>query len=664
MAESRGPMSSRTGDLSDKVGVVTGAARGIGLAIVRHLTDRGAIVVAVDRDQAGLEELGQTDVSPVEVHTQLGDIREEQVFVAIQTAVDLGGLDFLVNNAGIDFQAQLDETTNEDWQRLFDINVRSVFFGCKHALGQMMERGGGSIVDIGSSDSIQADPSEPVYVATKHAVLGLTRAVAANPRYAAAGIRCNCVSCQCKHSHDRLVVRGAAGSRRVPAQLRARAPDRTRRRARGDRGTRRVLDLGRRVVHQRRGAQRRRRLERPHALTRCEAGAGFGRDQRGVRSAMHIATFAMERMQSQFEHEVRFNLTESGVIAWRLDELIDLDTLGSIGRMRLSYGEGPGSRQLRSNIASWHPGISEDQVTVMAGGAEANYTALWTIMEPGDDVAVMIPNYLQTWGIVDAYGRAVPYHLRATTGTPSRWALDTDDLVAAVTPSTKAIVVTNPNNPTGAVLSEGEMDAVIAAASRVGAWVIADEIYRGSELASDMTTPSFCGRYERLVVTGGLSKSFGLPGLRIGWAIAPLALTEQLRIHHDYLSIMPSALSDVLATMVMDPERRDTILARTRATLRSNLPRLEKWIEDHRDTFDYIRPVAGAMVYLSARGPLDTLAMAESLRVEESTLVVPAEQLGLSAGLRLGFGYDIGRTLEGLDRIDRYLDRTGVAGGT
>ncbi len=184
-----------TGDLSDRVGVVTGAGQGIGLAIVRHLTDRGALVVAVDRDRAALEALGQAAVGPGEVRTQLGDVRDESTFLdAIQQATDCGGLNFFVNNAGVgDLQAELEETTNEDWQRVFDINARSVFFGCKHAVGPMMDRGGGSIVNMGSIESLQADPLESVYVATKHAVLGLTRAVAANPRYARAGVRCNCV---------------------------------------------------------------------------------------------------------------------------------------------------------------------------------------------------------------------------------------------------------------------------------------------------------------------------------------------------------------------------------------------------------------------------------------------------------------------------------------
>jgi NAD(P)-dependent dehydrogenase (short-subunit alcohol dehydrogenase family) len=237
-----------TNDLSDKAGIVTGAGRGIGLAIVRHLASRGAAVVAIDRDQDALDRLGQTGSGPGVVHTHLGDIRDEQTFMdAIQTAIDLGGLAFVVNNAGIDFQAQLEETTDEEWQNLFDINVRSVFYGCKHAVRPMMERGGGSIVNIGSSDSIQADPSEPVYVATKHAVLGLTRAVAANEHYASAGIRCNCV---CPAGVNTSMMAGwyAAQPDPVAFQRNFERAHPIGRVAGRDRRPRRVPGLGRRVV--------------------------------------------------------------------------------------------------------------------------------------------------------------------------------------------------------------------------------------------------------------------------------------------------------------------------------------------------------------------------------------------------------------------------------
>jgi aspartate/methionine/tyrosine aminotransferase len=137
-------------------------------------------------------------------------------------------------------------------------------------------------------------------------------------------------------------------------------------------------------------------------------------------------------------------------------------------------------------------------------------------------------------------------------------------------------------------------------------------------------------------------------------------LTEQLRIHHDYLSIMPSILSDGIATAVTEPSRRESFLGRTRALLRTNLPPLEEWIGRYGDLFEYIRPKAGAMAYVSARVDLDTLQLAERLRVEESTLIVPGEQLGLTGGFRVGYGHEIAHTLEGLGRVDRCLERAGV----
>ncbi len=131
----------------------------------------------------------------------------------------------------------------------------------------------------------------------------------------------------------------------------------------------------------------------------------------------------------------------------------------------------------------------------------------------------MLPNYLQGRGLGRAFARRVDtFRLRMREG---RWALDLEGLERAVGKRTKAIMVCNPNNPTGAVLTEAEMEAVIEVAARVGAWIVADEIYRGAEVDTDATTPTFWGRYDRVVVTSGLSKAFAMPGLRIGWTVAP-----------------------------------------------------------------------------------------------------------------------------------------------
>lgn len=372
---------------------------------------------------------------------------------------------------------------------------------------------------------------------------------------------------------------------------------------------------------------------------------------------MRVTTFAMERMQSLHEHHVRYNLTESGVWPLQIGELLQgSDAVDQFLGLRAFYPESAGSDLLRERIATWYPGATIDNVTVMAGGAETNYTVLWSLLEPSDTAAMMLPNYMQAWGIVRAYAAARRFMLKPMgTDSARRWGLDVAELDRAVTSRTRLILVTNPNNPTGAVLTEEEMEAVVRAARRVGAWLMADEIYRGAEANGNDATPTFWGRYERVIITSGVSKAFGLPGLRLGWAVAPRSVVRRLWRHHDYLSLMPSILSQHLAAIALEPMRRESILERTRAIVRTNLPRLETWIAEHADLFDYIPPRAGAIVYLPLRRQVDTSKLAARMRREESVLLVPGEQLGLSSGFRIGFGYDIGHTLLGLARVEHLL---------
>jgi aspartate/methionine/tyrosine aminotransferase len=142
-------------------------------------------------------------------------------------------------------------------------------------------------------------------------------------------------------------------------------------------------------------------------------------------------------------------------------------------------------------------------------------------------------------GLGRHYGKGSDaFRLRlAGRGGARRWALDLGSLERTVTRGTRVIMVCNPNNPTGAVLTEDEMDAVVRAARRVRAWIVADEVYRGAEIQGDAATPSFWGRYEEVVVTSGLSKAFGLPGLRIGWLVAPRKLIAETWKRHDYTTL-------------------------------------------------------------------------------------------------------------------------------
>ena len=351
---------------------------------------------------------------------------------------------------------------------------------------------------------------------------------------------------------------------------------------------------------------------------------------------MRIETFQMERMQCLYEHEVEYNLSESGVDPMRVEELVGgREASRRLLEQSLGYGHSTGSWTLREHIAAFYPGAGPENVTVVNGGSEANFLTLWSLLDggKGERLACMLPNYMQAWGLGRHFGAGSDAFRLSPNGSGGerRWALDVGELNRAVTKETKVILVTNPNNPTGAVLTEEEMDAVVRAARRARAWLVADEIYRGAEVGGGPTSPSFWGRYDKLVVTAGLSKAFGLPGLRIGWMLAPPKAIAEFWRHHDYTTLSPGTLSERLATVAMEPSRRERILARTRRILRTNLPVLEEWIGERSDVFDYIAPVAGAIAYMGYRLPIRSTALVDRLRVEQSVLLCSGDQFRVSS---------------------------------
>ncbi|HEX6973539.1 MAG TPA: aminotransferase class I/II-fold pyridoxal phosphate-dependent enzyme, partial [Vicinamibacterales bacterium] len=219
----------------------------------------------------------------------------------------------------------------------------------------------------------------------------------------------------------------------------------------------------------------------------------------------------------------------------------------------------------------------------------------------------------------------------------------------------RAILLCNPNNPTGARFNAGELDAIGRIASRVGAWVLSDEIYRGAELDGE-ETPSMWGRYERVLVTSGLSKAYGLPGLRIGWVVGPPATIEELWGVHDYTTIAPGALSDRLARIALSPARRERLLARTRGMVRANYPLVRKWIEKRAPALTHVPPQAGAIVFMRYAYPINSTTLVDRLREEQSVLIVPGDHFDMDRYLRIGFGSDPAHLAAALERVGETLD--------
>ncbi len=351
---------------------------------------------------------------------------------------------------------------------------------------------------------------------------------------------------------------------------------------------------------------------------------------------MSFEPFAMERWQSTWENRVRYNLSESGVHPLSVAELLGLarTTPDEIAAIGLGYPQSNGTEALRAAIAALYPGATTDNVLVTNGSAEANFCACWQLIQPGDRVAIVLPTYMQTWGLARTFGaRIAPIWLREELS----WQPDPAEIDIAITPGTKLIVVTNPNNPTGAILADDALDRIVRRAAETGAWVLSDEVYQGAERAAG-PTPSLWGRAERVLVTNGLSKAYGLPGLRIGWCVAPLPLIAELWARKDYTTIGPGVISDWLATRALEPGVRTRILARTRSILQANWPSLERWLVSQGEQFAYRAPDAGAICYARYRSGINSSALAERLRRGHDVLVVPGDQFGMDHFIRFGFG--------------------------
>ena len=351
---------------------------------------------------------------------------------------------------------------------------------------------------------------------------------------------------------------------------------------------------------------------------------------------MPFVPFHLERWQSTWENRVRFNLSESGVHPLTLKELLDLagSAAPPLLDVRLGYGQANGTDLLRARIAALYPGAAAEQVLVTTGSSEANFLICWRLLEPGDRVAILLPNYLQTWGLAQSLGAQVcGFSLPDERG----WDAYIEELHRAIAPRTRLVVVTNPHNPTGQVLTAEARRAILERASAVGAWLLADEVYQGAELDGG-TTPSLWGGYEHVIVVNGLSKAYGLPGLRIGWLVAPPTFTAEAWARHDYTTIGPAGASDHLATVALEPRVRERLLERTRHILRANYPVLDAWLREFGDTFTWRAPQAGAICWVRYRHAVSALELVERLRADHSVLLVPGDHFGVPGHLRFGYG--------------------------
>ena len=369
---------------------------------------------------------------------------------------------------------------------------------------------------------------------------------------------------------------------------------------------------------------------------------------------MFIEPFEVEIWMNEWETRCTYNLAETCVASITINELLALSgrdeaDLYEILSMKLTYGDIEGSDRLRAAISKLYANTSIADITITHGTIAANMLVHKGLVERGDHVVSIIPTYQQHYSI--------PRSIEANVATLSLEASDgflpdLDRLRSMVTLETKLIALTNPNNPTGALIERPMLEAIAEVADSVGAYLLCDEVYRGTGQVGDGMVPSIVDIYHRGISTAGMSKVFSLAGLRVGWVVAPKELTEKIMIHRDYDTISVGMINDHFAAIAL--ENASKVLARSQAITRENLAILDRWITNE-PRVDWVKPRAGTTAMLKLDIPMSSREFCIDLLEKTGVMLTPGDAFDMEGYVRIGYANEREILEAGLSEMSAYL---------
>ncbi len=373
---------------------------------------------------------------------------------------------------------------------------------------------------------------------------------------------------------------------------------------------------------------------------------------------MRIEPFGVELWMNEYENNCEYNLAETCVDSLTVEELLEMtgtsaeQMLADVLPMRLGYGAIEGSDRLRRAISNLYRSIGPEQTLVTHGAIGANHLLHHALVDAGDRVVSIVPNYQQHYSIPESIGADVSrIELRRENG----YLVDLDELAAAAQPGTALIAITNPNNPTGALMDRVFLERVAEIASSAGAYVLSDEVYRGTDQNGQGSTTSMADIYERGISTGSMSKAFSLAGLRLGWIAGPIEVLERVSIHRDYNTISVGMLDDHLACLAL--ENADAILARSRSITRRNLQLLSDWI-DAEPLLSWVKPASGTTALVHYDLPLGAREFCVQLLEATGVMFTPGTVLGIDGAVRIGYANETEILTAGMARASEFLAAT------
>ena len=376
-------------------------------------------------------------------------------------------------------------------------------------------------------------------------------------------------------------------------------------------------------------------------------------DRRSVMSvrSMQLEPFKLERYFARYEFSTRYLLCSSDCESMTIMDLLSMEPNSSIAleRQWLGYTEPKGAPMLRKGISELYTTIDSDDVLVHSGAEEGIFLFMHAALQPGDHIIVHSPCYQSLEEVARSIGCDVTlWQAREEDG----WSLDIEELPGLMRQRTRAVVINTPHNPTGFLMSKHDFQEVCRITAESGVILFSDEVYRESEHDARDRLPAACDMNELAVSLGVMSKTYGLPGLRIGWiATHNEGIRSRMERLKDYTTICNSAPSEHLAELAL--RHRNKLVGRNLGIIRENLATLNLFFSRHKDRFEWSPPRAGPIAYPRLLdGDID--AFCDDLVTSSGVLLLPGSVYGDRENhFRIGFGRK--NMVEALEHLEQYL---------
>ena len=369
---------------------------------------------------------------------------------------------------------------------------------------------------------------------------------------------------------------------------------------------------------------------------------------------MKIKEFGVEVWMNAYETQCQYNLAETCVESITLGQLLEFagkreSILDELLPMKLTYGAIEGTERLRDLIAGLYERQQRGNVSVTHGAIGANALVYQTLVEPGDHVVSVAPTYQQHYSIPQSLGAEVSIlRLREENA----FLPDLAELRGMVRSNTRVIALNNPNNPTGLLMDRAMLEEIVGIARSVDAWLLCDEVYRGTDQQGDGFTVSIADLYEKGISTASMSKTFSLAGLRLGWIVGPEALIRAVSIHRDYNTISVGMLDDHFACIAL--EHRQHILDRAHAMTRENLAMLDAWVAQE-PRVSYVKPKAGTTALLKVDVDMPSREFCVKLLDSKGVMFTPGSALDIEGYVRIGYANNPQVMAQGLALVSEFL---------